>query len=275
MSPLFRELDLILTPLQITNPSLFPPYNRLNIDISTINNQQIQNKCSEKHDSLDKSPTRQILFFDDSLPTTRYMHILTPLQVNPNLIPHIATKHDISIKDKHRNKWRLHKRLTRSRITGMQDNKDLRLILTSLQIPSTDISITTTTFPMAPLPCIFRHIFDDHHSPILDIRNMPEICAFCNAKMWNGEKLSKSSCRNIQFSTCCLNGKSIFYATGVPNISLNLKSTPSFDVRYRNKPTPSEIAILLPGYGSDHIAHRDIILKTLCGPLRRINELHS
>ncbi|CAK9291043.1 unnamed protein product [Gordionus sp. m RMFG-2023] len=62
----------------------------------------------------------------------------------------------------------------------MQDNKDLRLILTPLQIPSTDISITTTTFPMAPLPCIFRHIFDDHHSPILDIGNMTEICAFCN-----------------------------------------------------------------------------------------------
>ncbi|XP_065314556.1 uncharacterized protein LOC135923630 [Gordionus sp. m RMFG-2023] len=58
-------------------------------------------------------------------------------------------------------------------------------------------------------------------------------------------------------------------ATDVPNISLNLKSTPSFDVRYRNKPTSSEIAVLLPGDGSDHIAHRDIILKT------RINELHS
>ncbi|CAK9291251.1 unnamed protein product [Gordionus sp. m RMFG-2023] len=64
-------------------------------------------------------------------------------------------------------------------------------------------------------------------------------------------------------------------ATGVPNISLNLKSTPSFDVRYRNKHTSSEIAVLLPGDGSDHIAHRDIILKTLSGPLRRINELHS
>ncbi|CAK9291044.1 unnamed protein product [Gordionus sp. m RMFG-2023] len=235
---------------------------------------------------------------------------------------------------------------------------------------------------------------------------MTEICAFCNVKMWNGEKLSKSSCRNIQFSTCCLNGKvflskisqlppnllrlftgnhcssfhfltniraynaalsftslgininnnlsnsrsgnytfqingqvhhrissllptlgetpkfaqlyihdsineienrhnqvpfldrcllmelqdivhtynpfasqflrvSSMIATGVPNISLNLKSTPNFDVRYCNKPTSSEIAVLLPGDGSDHIAHRDIILKTLSGPLRRINELHS
>ncbi|CAK9292290.1 unnamed protein product [Gordionus sp. m RMFG-2023] len=64
-------------------------------------------------------------------------------------------------------------------------------------------------------------------------------------------------------------------ANGVPNISLNLKSTPSFDIRYRNKPTSSEIAVLLPGDGSDHIAHRNITLKTISGPLRRINELHS
>ncbi|XP_065318893.1 uncharacterized protein LOC135926887 [Gordionus sp. m RMFG-2023] len=64
-------------------------------------------------------------------------------------------------------------------------------------------------------------------------------------------------------------------ANGVPNISLNLKSTQSFDIRYRNKPTSSEIAVLLPADGSDHIAHRDIILKTISGPLRRINELHS
>ncbi|CAK9291241.1 unnamed protein product [Gordionus sp. m RMFG-2023] len=64
-------------------------------------------------------------------------------------------------------------------------------------------------------------------------------------------------------------------ATGVPNISLNLKSTSSFDVRSRNKPTSSEIAVLLPGDGSDHIAHRDIILKTKSGLLRHINELHS
>ncbi|XP_065315204.1 uncharacterized protein LOC135924084 [Gordionus sp. m RMFG-2023] len=147
---------------------------------------------------------------------------------NPTLIPHIATKHDTSIKDKQRKKWR-HKRLTRSRNTGMQDNKDLRLILTPLQILSTDISITTTTFPMAPLPCIFRHIFDDHHSPILDIGNMTEICAFCNAKMWNGEKLSKSSCRNIQFSTCCLNGK-VHHRIG--SLLPTLGETPKFAQLY-------------------------------------------
>ncbi|CAK9292202.1 unnamed protein product [Gordionus sp. m RMFG-2023] len=311
-----KELNLILTPLQITNPVLTSFNDCTDGDLSVINerkrwqvNQQKNSyrDCESQQNILTTHNKNTSIFASDDIPTIsrELILILTPLQVNPNLIPHIATKHDISIKDKQRKKWRLNKRLTRSRITGMQDNKDLRLILTPLQIPSTDISITTTTFPMAPLPCIFRHMFDDHHSPILNIGNMTEICAFCNAKMWNGEKLSKSSCRNIQFSTCCLNGKVILFkisqlppnllryvhtynpfasqflrvssmiATGVPNISLNLKSTPSFDVLYRNKPTSSEIAVLLPGDGSDHIAHRDIILKTLSGPLRRINELHS
>ncbi|CAK9292547.1 unnamed protein product [Gordionus sp. m RMFG-2023] len=62
---------------------------------------------------------------------------------------------------------------------------------------------------------------------------------------------------------------------GFPNISLNLRSTSSFGIRYRNNPTSSEIAVLLSGDGSDHISHRDIIPKTIADLLRCINKIHS
>ena len=61
------------------------------------------------------------------------------------------------------------------------------------------------------------------------------------------------------------------------NISLCLKT---IDVRHcdhrrYNRPTASEVAIIMPGTGEEQVDRRDIILQARSGRFKRISELHS
>src|SRR5947199_10681411 len=61
------------------------------------------------------------------------------------------------------------------------------------------------------------------------------------------------------------------------NISLCLKTIDirHCDHRRYNRPTASEVAIILPGTGEEQVDRRDIILQARSGPFKRISELHS
>jgi len=61
------------------------------------------------------------------------------------------------------------------------------------------------------------------------------------------------------------------------NISLHIKTTDCqyLDPRRYNRPTASEIAVIMPGTGEEPVDRRDIILQTRGGQLKRISELHS
>ena len=61
------------------------------------------------------------------------------------------------------------------------------------------------------------------------------------------------------------------------DISLQLKTidAPHRDQRRYNRPTASEVAVILPDTGHDRINPREIILKTRHGALQQISELHS
>ena len=61
---------------------------------------------------------------------------------------------------------------------------------------------------------------------------------------------------------------------GKNNIAINLKSNHSIDRRYNNKPVAGQMAVLMPGDGSDMVENRDILLTTTQGELNRISELH-
>jgi hypothetical protein len=61
------------------------------------------------------------------------------------------------------------------------------------------------------------------------------------------------------------------------NISLHIKTIDCqyTDPRRYNRPTASEIAVIMPGTGEEPVDRRDIILQTRGGQLKRISELHS
>ena len=61
------------------------------------------------------------------------------------------------------------------------------------------------------------------------------------------------------------------------NISLCLKTIDitHFDRRRYNRPTSSEVAIIMPGTGEEQVDRRDIIVQSRSGQLKRISELHS
>ena len=61
------------------------------------------------------------------------------------------------------------------------------------------------------------------------------------------------------------------------NIALSLKTVNinNLDHRRYNRPTSSEIAIIMPGTGEEQVDKRDIILQSKNGQLKRISELHS
>jgi hypothetical protein len=61
------------------------------------------------------------------------------------------------------------------------------------------------------------------------------------------------------------------------HIQLRLKTIcePTADQRRYNRPTASEIAVLMPGTGEERTHTRDIIVQDWSGPLRRVSEMHS
>ena len=61
------------------------------------------------------------------------------------------------------------------------------------------------------------------------------------------------------------------------NVSLCLKTvdTDHLDHRRYNRPTASEIAVIMPGTGEEQFDKRDIVLQARNGPFKRISELHS
>ena len=61
------------------------------------------------------------------------------------------------------------------------------------------------------------------------------------------------------------------------NISLHLKTVDirQLDHRRYNRPTASELAIIMPGTGEEQVDRRDIVLQTRSRQLKRISELHS
>jgi len=62
------------------------------------------------------------------------------------------------------------------------------------------------------------------------------------------------------------------------NISLCLKTIDinrHFDQRRYNRPTASEVAVIIPGTGEEQVDRRDIILQSRSGQFKRISELHS
>ena len=62
------------------------------------------------------------------------------------------------------------------------------------------------------------------------------------------------------------------------NISLCLKMihiTTHFDQRRYNRPTASEVAVIIPGTGEEQVDRRDIILQSRSGQFKCISELHS
>jgi len=60
-------------------------------------------------------------------------------------------------------------------------------------------------------------------------------------------------------------------------ISLCLKTIDitHFDPRRYNRPTASEVAVIIPGTGEEQVDRRDLILQSRSGQLKRISELHS
>lgn len=61
------------------------------------------------------------------------------------------------------------------------------------------------------------------------------------------------------------------------NISLHLRTVDdrNLDQRRYNRPTTSEIAVIIPGTGEEQVDRRDIVLETRSHQLKRISELHS
>ena len=61
------------------------------------------------------------------------------------------------------------------------------------------------------------------------------------------------------------------------NISLCLKTIDArhYNQRRYNRPTASEVAIIMPGTGEEQVDRRDIILQARSGRFKRISELHS
>jgi hypothetical protein len=61
------------------------------------------------------------------------------------------------------------------------------------------------------------------------------------------------------------------------HIQLQLKTIcePTADQRRYNRPTASEIAVLIPGTGEERTHTRDIVVQDRSGPLRRVSEMHS
>jgi hypothetical protein len=61
------------------------------------------------------------------------------------------------------------------------------------------------------------------------------------------------------------------------HIHLRLKTIyePTLDQRRYNRPTASEIAVLMPGTGEDRTYTRDIVVHNGSGPLRRVSELRD
>ena len=53
-----------------------------------------------------------------------------------------------------------------------------------------------------------------------------------------------------------------------------MKAEHSVDRRYHNKPAAGQIAVLMPGDGSQTVERRDVLLTTQQGFIRRINEMH-
>jgi hypothetical protein len=60
-------------------------------------------------------------------------------------------------------------------------------------------------------------------------------------------------------------------------ISLHLKTVDiaNLDQKRYNQPTAAEVAVIIPGTGEEQFDHREIILQSRTGPLKRISELHS
>jgi predicted metalloenzyme YecM len=60
-------------------------------------------------------------------------------------------------------------------------------------------------------------------------------------------------------------------------IALHLKTVdvPHLDLRRYNRPTAAEVAIIVPGTGEQLVDHREIVLHSRAGPLKRISELYS
>jgi hypothetical protein len=50
---------------------------------------------------------------------------------------------------------------------------------------------------------------------------------------------------------------------------------PTADQQRYNRPTASEIAVLMPGAGEEQKDTGDIVVQDWSGPLRRVSELHS
>ena len=61
------------------------------------------------------------------------------------------------------------------------------------------------------------------------------------------------------------------------DISLHIKliDLPHYDSRWYNRPTASEIAVIMVGTGDEPMAGRDIILQTRTNCLQHIQETHS
>jgi len=61
------------------------------------------------------------------------------------------------------------------------------------------------------------------------------------------------------------------------SIALHLKTVEvsHLDTRRYNRPTASEVAVIMPDMGERPVNHREIILHSRAGPLKRISELHS
>ena len=60
-------------------------------------------------------------------------------------------------------------------------------------------------------------------------------------------------------------------------ISLCLKTLDitHFDPCRYNRPTASEVAVIIPGTGEEQVDRRDLILQSRSGQFKRISELHS
>jgi hypothetical protein len=61
------------------------------------------------------------------------------------------------------------------------------------------------------------------------------------------------------------------------SIALHLKTidVSHLDSRRYNRPTAAEVAIVMPDTGEEPVDHREIVLHSRAGPLKRISELHS
>ncbi|KAL6299928.1 hypothetical protein BKA93DRAFT_706208, partial [Sparassis latifolia] len=58
----------------------------------------------------------------------------------------------------------------------------------------------------------------------------------------------------------------------VKDVAVHLRLLPTQDRRRYNLPTADELAVILPGDGSEEVGKRDIILRQCNGPLQRIHE---